>query len=192
MPRKPKTITIRPAGFEDAGAIYRIIKEHPREVLPRAVSDIVQNIDRCLVAETGGTIVGTASWQILPEIGRVSEPSIEIKSVAVARDCQRRGVGAALIRAIIRQVSAYHPAQIVVLTFSPDYFRRFGFVETPKDKLMHKLYMGCVNCTKYDSPFTCPEVAMTLRVAPRPPRPTKPVRPPPKVSSRAQGKSGGH
>jgi len=27
---------------------------------------------------------------------------------------------------------------------------------------MHKIYTGCINCTKYDSPFTCPEVAMVL------------------------------
>ncbi|MFN2350868.1 MAG: GNAT family N-acetyltransferase [Kiritimatiellia bacterium] len=173
---KQRKYIIRPAGFEDVREIYQVIKEHPREVLPRAISDIVQNIDRFMVAELKGRIVGTASWQILPEIGRVSEPSVEIKSVSVARDCQGLGVGTALLRAVIRHVRTYHPVQIVVLTFSPDYFRRLGFVETPKEKLMHKLYMGCINCTKYDSPFTCPEVAMTLkprRSAPRPRTPSK-------------------
>jgi hypothetical protein len=39
-----------------------------------------------------------------------------------------------------------------------------GFKEVPKASLMHKLYMGCINCTKYDSPFTCPEVAMAMDV----------------------------
>ncbi|NLB56022.1 MAG: GNAT family N-acetyltransferase, partial [Lentisphaerae bacterium] len=53
---------------------------------------------------------------------------------------------------------------IIVLTFTPEFFAKFGFVETSKEKLMHKLYMGCMNCTKYDSPFTCPEVAMTLNI----------------------------
>jgi len=24
--------------------------------------------------------------------------------------------------------------------------------------------MGCINCAKYDSPFTCPEVAMAIDV----------------------------
>jgi hypothetical protein len=27
---------------------------------------------------------------------------------------------------------------------------------------MHKIYMGCINCTKYSNPFTCPEIAMAL------------------------------
>ncbi|NLB60040.1 MAG: hypothetical protein GX806_03050 [Lentisphaerae bacterium] len=67
-------------------------------------------------------------------------------------------------------MKTFQPAQIVVLTFSPDYFRRFGFREVPKKSLMHKLYIGCINCTKYDSPFTCPEVAMAMTVRPRRPQ----------------------
>lgn len=164
MKKRIPKITIRNAGFRDVAAIYALIKEHPREVVPRATSDIVQNIDRFLVAEVKGRIAGSASWQILPEIGRLPNHSIEIKSVAVSKDFQRHGIGTALVKAMIKHVKKYRPAQIVVLTFSPPYFRRFGFHEVPKETLMHKLYMGCINCTKYDSPFTCPEVAMTLAV----------------------------
>ncbi|MFA7159248.1 MAG: GNAT family N-acetyltransferase [Kiritimatiellia bacterium] len=155
-------VKIRSAGFGDVTAIYNILKEHPREVLPRATSDIIQNIDRFLVAEISGKVAGTACWQILPDISRAPSHAIEIKSVAVSKDFQRRGIGRMLVRAMIGHVRLFRPAQIVVLTFSPAYFRRFGFREVPKETLMHKLYMGCINCTKYSSPFTCPEVAMTL------------------------------
>jgi len=34
----------------------------------------------------------------------------------------------------------------------------------PKDKVMYKLYTGCINCTKYANPFTCPEKAMVLEL----------------------------
>ena len=33
-------------------------------------------------------------------------------------------------------------------------------------KVMHKLYTGCVNCTKHTDPFTCPEIAMKRDLAP--------------------------
>jgi amino-acid N-acetyltransferase len=91
---------------------------------------------------------------------------VEIKSVAVAPDARRQGVGTALVREAIRVVRGLHPVQIVVLTFTPEFFATLGFRETPKETLMHKLYAGCINCSKYDSPFTCPEKAMVLDVRP--------------------------
>lgn len=160
--KKKEEIVVRNAKFEDAKSLYLLIKEHPREVLPRSVSDIIENIDRFVVAEADGRMVGVASWQILPDIGRAKDPSVEIKSVAVSKDYQGHGVGTALIQSVLKRVKAFNPYQIVVLTFSPGYFARFGFSEVRKETLMHKLYMGCINCTKYDSPFTCPEKAMTL------------------------------
>lgn len=151
---------IRRAGFDDANAIFNLIKAFPKEVLGRPISDIVQNIDRFLVCEKAGKIVGTVSWQILPEIGSPKQPSVEIKSLAVSDSEHSRGIGSALVREAMRQIATLHPAQCVVLTFHPAFFAKLGFKEVPKERLMHKLYAGCINCTKYDSPFTCPEVAM--------------------------------
>ena len=61
------------------------------------------------------------------------------------------------------RVSEFNPHQIIVLTFTPPFFARLGFVPVSKETLMYKLYKGCMNCSKYDSPFTCPEVAMAYR-----------------------------
>ena len=47
-----------------------------------------------------------------------------------------------------------------MLTFAPEFFGAMGFHEIPKTQIMHKLYTGCVNCTKHTDPFTCPEIAM--------------------------------
>ncbi len=153
---------VRNAGFADAVGIYSLIKGNPKELVPRSLNDIIQNIDRALVCESRGKIIGTASWAILPEIGKAAHPTVEIKSVAVDRKARGRGIGRLLVEAAIKRVSVFHPEQIIVLTFSPDFFRKFGFVEVPKITLIHKLYTGCLNCSKYDSPFTCPEVAMSL------------------------------
>lgn len=162
MKNNAEQYKVRQAGFNDAVGICAIIREHPDEVLPRSIGDVVQNIDRFLVCELAGEMVGCASWQILPEIGQPKDPSIELKSIAVKKGHQGAGVGSMLVNALIEHVKTFNPTQIIVLTFSPEFFRKFGFVETPKEKLMHKLYMGCMNCTKCDSPFTCPEVAMAL------------------------------
>ena len=153
---------IRPAGFEDVQAISALIKTYPDELLPRAISDIAQNIDRFLVCEKDGRVAGTISWKILPEIGMPKNPSVEIQSLAVEQSLLRSGIGQALTTEAINHIRPLHPSQIIVLTFTPDFFDKLGFCKIAKEKLMHKIYMGCVNCTKYDSPFTCPETAMSL------------------------------
>jgi len=160
---KPKYI-VRNAGFPDIESIYKLIKAYPKELLARPLPDIAQNIDRFLVCEKGGKVVGTVSWSILPEIGHARHPSVEIKSVSVARTLRKHGIGRALIESAIQRVRLLNPSQIIVLTFTPAFFARMGFHEVPKASLMHKLYMGCINCAKYDSPFTCPEVAMAMDV----------------------------
>lgn len=153
---------VREAGFTDADVIFSLIKSYPKALLARALPDIEQNIDRFLVAELNGKVVGVVSWSILPEIGQDKHPSIEIKSLAVKSSLRKRGIGRLLVTAAIEHIRLLRPSQVIVLTFTPGFFGKLGFREVSKASLMHKLYMGCINCVKYDSPFTCPEVAMAL------------------------------
>lgn len=152
--------TIRTAEFEDAETIFRLIKAHPEELVPRALSDIVQNIDRFIVCECDAKVTGCVSWQILPEIGVSTRHDVEIVSLSVDESCHARGLGRRLVEAAIERIKPLRPSEILVLTFTPGFFAKLGFEETPKSDLVHKIYMGCINCTKYDSPYTCPEVAM--------------------------------
>lgn len=155
---------IRNAKFEDTGAIFDIIKQYPEELIPRPISDIAQNIDRFLVYEIDGVIAGVISWQILPEIGMPRNPAMEIRSLAVTPNCRKTGIGRALVNATIEIIKPFHPSLIIAMTFCPEFFKEFGFTEVPKQTIMHKIYTGCLNCAKYDSPFTCPETAMVLTI----------------------------
>ena len=151
---------IRKACFSDGPAIFKCIKAHPNELVPRPLSDILLHIDRFLVAELAGEIVGTASWAVLPELDPSKNPSIEIQSVSVRDDLQKQGLGRRLVEAALDRVAEFKPDQIIVLTFTPPFFASLGFVPVSKEKLLYKLFKGCMNCAKYDNPLTCPEVAM--------------------------------
>ncbi len=151
---------IRKACFSDGPAIFKCIKAHPGELVPRPLSDILLHIDRFLVAELDGEIVGTASWAVLPELDPSKNPSIEIQSVSVRDDLQKQGLGRRLVETALARVAEFKPDQIIVLTFTPPFFASLGFVPVSKEKLLYKLYKGCMNCAKYDNPLTCPEVAM--------------------------------
>jgi amino-acid N-acetyltransferase len=156
---------IRQATLSDAESVFALIQSNRDLLVPRSMGNIVENIDRFVVAERDGEVVGSASYQIHPEIGDTGEAAtVEIKSVAVKSEFRRHGVGRDLVEAVIRKVEAFSPREVLVLTFTPEFFRTLGFDEIPKTKVMHKLYTGCINCTKHANPFTCPEIAMTRSV----------------------------
>jgi N-acetylglutamate synthase-like GNAT family acetyltransferase len=160
--KKPMSYAIRTAKLTDAHAIFDLIRDHQGDLLARPLGDIIQNIDRFLVCEAAGAVAGCASWQILPEVGDPSKAVVEVQSVAVRKELRRRGAGKALVTAVLKRVRPLAPAQAIVLTFAPEFFASLGFREVPKTQLMHKIYIGCMACTKYTNPFTCPEIAMAL------------------------------
>lgn len=159
------TCKIRTAVLGDAKVIFDMIRAHSDALVPRAIGDIVENIDRFVIAETAEReVVGCASWKIFPEIGNPEGAAVEIQSVAVSEAYRRRGIGEALVRRVIESVRKFDAMQVIVLTFAPEFFKSLGFVEIPKTQVMHKLYIGCMGCTKHANPFTCPEIAMAYSI----------------------------
>lgn len=155
---------IRKATLKDAEKIYALIRLNSDQLVPRSMGNIVEAIDRFFVAEAEGEMVGCASYQIHPEIGQPEAAAVEIVSVAVKSMFRRRGIGRDLVSSVIDAVRAFSPREVVVLTFAPEFFGSLGFVEISKTKIMHKLYTGCINCTKHADPFTCPELAMVFKI----------------------------
>ena len=151
---------IRTAELRDAEKIYALISLNRDQLVPRSLGNVVEMIDRFVLAECDGEMVGCAAYQIHPEIGNAEAASVEIVSVAVKSVFRRRGIGRALVEGVLAKVAAFRPKEVVVLTFAPEFFASLGFVEIPKTQVMHKLYTGCINCTKHANPYTCPEIAM--------------------------------
>lgn len=151
---------VRRATLADAEWIFALISGCRDMLVPRSLGNVVESIDRFVIAECGNELVGCASFQIHPEIGNAEAASVEVVSLAVNEKFRRRGIGKALVEAVVDGVRPFRPKEVVVLTFSPEFFRSLDFVEIPKTEIMHKLYTGCMNCTKHANPYTCPEIAM--------------------------------
>ena len=158
----PKT---RAAGVKDALGIFELIRGLPEVLIGRPLGDITENIDRFVVAESDGRLVGCAAWNILPEAGDPMRASLEIRSVAVAEEWRGKGVGKKLVETVFQRAAGLGIRQAIALTFAPGFFSQLGFHEVPKTSIMHKIYMGCMNCTRQADPFTCPEVAMVKPLA---------------------------
>ena len=152
--------TVRRAALADAERIFALINLNRDQLVPRSMGNIVEHIDRFVIAEAEGEMVGCAAYQVHPEIGKPEAATVEIVSVAVKSMFRRRGIGRQLVEAVLGEIAPFRPHEALVLTFAPDFFKSLGFEEIPKTQVMHKLYTGCINCTKHADPFTCPEIAM--------------------------------
>ena len=156
---------IRQVRLGDAFDIFNLIKANGDRLIVRPISDIVRNIDRFTVVYAGGRLVGCASYSVLPEAGNFTKASIEMTSVAIRKSWRGKGLGRKLVETMVERISQLRPVQIIVLTYTPDFFRKIGFERIPKQDIMYKIYSGCMNCTKHSDPFTCPEVAMAFTPA---------------------------
>lgn len=161
---KLSEVNIRQAVFSDVREIYMLIRDNADMLIPRSMSAVVQHIDRFLVAEKAGVIIGAIDYDFLPEIGDPLRTSVELRSLCVKTEWRGSGVGKLLAKKQMERLIPLKPYQFVVLTFTEAFFAKLGFKEVPKASMMHKLYMGCIHCTKHESPFTCPEVAMVLLI----------------------------
>jgi amino-acid N-acetyltransferase len=144
---------IRKAQVKDIKQIQELINGFARQdiMLARSLNELYENIRDFWVKEEKGKVSGCAalhiSWDDLAEI----------KSVAVAKRSQGRGFGRQLISACLEEASRLGAKKVFVLTYKPEYFRKFGFKRVAHSSLPHKVWAECINCCKFPN---CQEIAL--------------------------------
>jgi len=144
---------IRKAKIDDIKEIQSLINYFAKQdlMLPRSLNELYENIRDFFVAEENKKIVGCAalhiSWDDLAEI----------KSVAVAKNRQKKGVGKELVLACIEEAKFLGAKKIFVLTYKPAFFNKFGFKRVKTSQLPHKIWAECINCCKFPN---CQEIAL--------------------------------
>jgi len=163
------TAQLRRARVTDVVGMQRLINRFAErdEMLPRALHELYETIRDFFVLEEEGEIVGAAAlhvnWANLAEV----------KSVAVAEDCRRRGYGRRLVRACIEDARELGVAALFCLTYQPEFFRALGFSEVDRATLPRKVWSECIRCPKFNN---CTEIAMSLQVLEQPaPSPEDPL-----------------
>ncbi len=144
---------IRKAKIEDIKQIQSLINSFAKQdiMLPRSLNELYESIRDFWVVEKNGKIIGCSalhiSWDDLAEI----------KSVAVAKDKQRRGIGKELIDICIDEAKQMGVKKVFVLTYKPEFFKKFGFKKVKNSSLPHKIWAECINCCKFPN---CQEIAL--------------------------------
>ena len=148
---------IRKAKIEDIRQIQKLINIFAKLdlMLPRSLNELYENLRDFWVIEENKKIIGCValhiSWDDL----------VEIKSLAIAKNKQRQGLGKELVQACLNEAKQLGAKRIFVLTYKPNYFKRFGFKRVKTTDLPHKIWAECINCCKFPN---CQEIALVKQL----------------------------
>jgi len=146
---------LRKAQIHDVKEIQKLLATYASrgDMLSRSLSELYEALRDFYIVEEGGKLAGTAALHI------VWEDLAEIRSVAVAEDVGRRGIGTRVVQACIDEARELGLKRVFCLTYKPDFFSRFGFRIVDKSQLPHKVWGDCMKCVKFPD---CDEIAMIM------------------------------
>jgi amino-acid N-acetyltransferase len=144
---------VEKAKITDANQVHKLINHFADkgEMLPRSLSEIYENIRDYFVVKQGDKVVACAALHIM------WSDLAEIKSMAVSKSKQRRGIGSQLVEACLEEAKELGMATIFCLTYKPAFFEKFGLVQIDKMELPRKVWTECYHCPKFPD---CDEVAL--------------------------------
>jgi amino-acid N-acetyltransferase len=154
---------VRNARLDDVPVIRDLINSYAELgiMLFRSMANLYDSLRDFKLYEEDGQILGCCALQI------VWADLAEVKSLAVRQEQRGRGIGSALVEAVLAEARELHLARVFALTLEKGFFERFGFQKVPMDSLPNKVWSDCVRCPKQDK---CDEIAVlcSLRDTPRP------------------------
>ena len=146
-------IQVEKAKITDVPQIHKLVNSFAENglMLARPLSEIYEAIRDFFVIREGKDIIACAalhvSWSDLAEI----------RSVAVAEDKQKMGLGAKLVAACLKEAEELGIKTVFCFTYRPEFFRRFKFVDIDKMELPRKVWTDCFRCPKFPN---CDETAL--------------------------------
>ena len=144
---------IRKARIQDVQQIHSLINNFAKQdlMLARSLNDIYDGIRDFWVYVENNKVLGCCAlhtcWDDLAEI----------KSLAVEKNMQKKNIGTQLVTACIEETRDLGVKKVFVLTYKPDFFRKFGFRRIRHNDLPHKVWAECINCPKFPG---CQEIAL--------------------------------
>jgi amino-acid N-acetyltransferase len=143
----------RKAGMGDIPALLRLINFYAAEgiMLPRTEFEISENIRDFTVVYAGSELLGCGALHFY------TPTSAEIRSLAVAPQARRQGVGFFLTAELEKEAINNGLSAIFAFTYVPDFFRRLGFEQVDRGLLPLKVWKDCLSCPKFQC---CDEIAV--------------------------------
>jgi amino-acid N-acetyltransferase len=129
------SILARRARTDDVAPIKALVDRYAgRVLLAKDLITLYEYVQEFWVVEREGEIVGCGALHVL------WRDLAEIRTVAVAPELAGRGIGQALVDALLRTAREVGVKRVFVLTFEHRFFARHGFVEIEGTPVSPEVY----------------------------------------------------
>ena len=127
-------------------------------ILPRSDDEVATNIrSYTLAINENGELLGYCALHIQ------SPKLAEVRSLIVAPNARRKGVGKELVNALLNEASVLGLKQVFTLTYQREFFESLGFKEIDKKNLpAQKIWSDCIKCKHFPN---CDEIALISDIA---------------------------
>jgi amino-acid N-acetyltransferase len=146
---------IRKAAIKDVKLIHRLLQEYGKkeELLARPLSQLYDHIRDFSVYmdENNNQLIGCCALQFC------WEDLAEIRSLAVLPEHLGKNIGTKLAETVLQEAKSFNVKNVFTLTYKPDFFKKFGFVQIERSELPLKIWADCIICIKFPD---CDEIAM--------------------------------
>ena len=147
-------IELTQATLHDIPAMQKLVTEEVRTgvILPRSDDELATNIRSYVLAKTEGYLIGYTALHIH------SPRLAEIRSLIVDPSFRGQSVGRKMVEHALKEARELGVAEVLSLTYLPDFFRKLGFEEIAKESIPeHKIWADCIKCIHFP---VCNEVSM--------------------------------
>lgn len=148
---------IRKAKISDLKQVHKLINDFARreQMIPRSLNEIYETLRDFVVCEDYGDICGVCALHIM------WEDLAEIRSLAVDKKYQKKGIGKTLVKQCLKEAKALGLKRIFALTYQPAFFKKIGFLDIDKSSLPQKIWGDCLRCHKFPE---CDEQAVIINL----------------------------
>ncbi len=148
-----RSLTIRKAIMRDIPALLQLINFYAAEgiMLPRTEFEISENIRDFTVIYDGSRLLGCGALHFY------TPKSAEIRSLAVAPEAKKQGVGVLLMEVLEKEAINNELHAIFAFTYLAEFFRKLGFEQVDRGLLPLKVWKDCLSCAKFQC---CDEIAV--------------------------------
>ena len=139
------SLKIRKAQISDLKYVQKLINDYAKkeEMIPRSLNELYETVRDFVVYEEHGNIYAVCALHIM------WEDLAEIRSLAVNKHYQKRGIGKKLVQKCLKEARALGIKKVFALTYCPEFFKKLGFIDIDKASLPQKIWGDCLRCPRF-------------------------------------------